>query len=84
MTGKPLDYKGTQARAVHGRRLLRERRHAQPARRRACSPTSGSTTRFGVSLSGAYSERDSEVDRYKRQAGQSDYAYRGSTFAGTL
>ena len=38
--------------------------------------------RLGVSLSAAYSERDSEVDRYKRQAGQSDYAYRGSTLAG--
>ena len=24
------------------------------------------------------------MDRYKRQAGQSDYEYRGSTFAGTL
>src|SRR6185295_9414949 len=35
---------------------------------------------LGVSVSGAYSERTSEVDRYKRQAGQSDYTYRGSTF----
>ncbi len=40
--------------------------------------------KFGVSFSGAYSERTSEVDRYKRQAGQSDYTYRGSTYNGTL
>jgi hypothetical protein len=33
-------------------------------------------------LSGAYSKRDSEVDRYKRQPGQSDYLYRSSSFAG--
>ena len=38
--------------------------------------------KLGASLSVAYSERDSEVDRYKRQAGQSDYTYRGSTWAG--
>ena len=44
-------------------------------------PTQFFDDKFGVSLSGAYSERTSEVDRYKRQAGQSDYEYRGSTFA---
>ena len=39
VTGKPLDYKGTQARAVGGRRVLRKRRHAQPAHRRiGCRP----------------------------------------------
>jgi len=37
---------------------------------------------LGASVSFAYSDRDSEIDRYKRQAGQTDYTYRGSTWAG--
>lgn len=38
--------------------------------------------RFGVLLSGAYSERETEVDQYKRPAGQPDYLYRNSNWAG--
>lgn len=38
---------------------------------------------FGALVSLAYNERNSSIDSYGRQAGQSDYAYRGATFAGT-
>jgi TonB-dependent receptor len=36
---------------------------------------------FGALASIAYNSRDTTSDSYLRQAGQSDYAYRGSTFA---
>src|SRR5690349_12027974 len=38
--------------------------------------------RFGASVSFAYSDRDGPVDRYRRQAGVSDFDYRSSAFAG--
>src|SRR5262249_5686360 len=38
--------------------------------------------RFGASISFAYSDRDSQIDRFKRQAGISDFDYRSSSFAG--
>ncbi len=38
--------------------------------------------RFGVLFSGAYSERQTEIDQYRRQPGQSDYLYRQSDFLG--
>ncbi|NBW08481.1 MAG: TonB-dependent receptor [Caulobacteraceae bacterium] len=37
----------------------------------------------GVLGSIAYNKRDQTIDSYQRQAGQSDYTYRGATFAGT-
>lgn len=39
--------------------------------------------RLGVSMSAAYNKREQAIDAYRRQPGQSDYAYRGATFAGT-
>jgi iron complex outermembrane receptor protein len=38
--------------------------------------------KFGVLFSGAYSERKTEIDQYRRQPGQSDYLYRQSDFLG--
>ena len=38
---------------------------------------------IGLIGSVAYNKRDQTVDSYQRQAGQSDYTYRGATFAGT-
>jgi len=38
--------------------------------------------KFGVLFSGAYSERQTEVDQYRRAPGQSDYLYRQSDFLG--
>jgi TonB-dependent receptor len=37
---------------------------------------------FGVLASIAYSDRDSKIDRFRRQPGQPDYLYRSSAFAG--
>jgi TonB-dependent receptor len=37
---------------------------------------------LGFAASVAYSDRDSEIDRFRRQPGQPDYLYRGSSFAG--
>jgi len=39
--------------------------------------------KFGVLFSGAYSERSTEIDQYRRGPGQSDYLYRQSDFLGT-
>ncbi|WP_395650782.1 TonB-dependent receptor domain-containing protein [Brevundimonas sp.] len=38
---------------------------------------------IGILGSIAYNKRDQTIDSYQRQAGQSDYTYRGATFAGT-
>ena len=38
---------------------------------------------LGALFSVAYSARDSEIDRFRRQPGQSDYLYRGATFTGS-
>jgi len=38
---------------------------------------------IGILGSVAYNKRDQTIDSYQRQAGQSDYTYRGATFAGT-
>ncbi|CAL1692663.1 hypothetical protein MMB232_02844 [Brevundimonas subvibrioides] len=38
---------------------------------------------IGILASAAFNRRDQTIDSYQRQAGQSDYTYRGSTFAGT-
>ena len=82
-TGKPLDYKGTKL-ALSMEDAYYENGGTHNPRIAGLVATQFFDDRLGLSLSGAYSERTSEVDRYKRQAGQSDYEYRGSTFAGTL
>lgn len=38
---------------------------------------------FGALFSGAYNKRNSTIDSYGRSPGQSDYTYRGATFATT-
>ena len=81
VTGKPLDYKGTKL-ALSMEDAYYENGGTHNPRIAALVADQWFDDTVGVSLSGAYSERTSEVDRYKRQAGQSDYEYRGSTFAG--
>jgi TonB-dependent receptor len=83
VTGKPLDYKGTKL-ALSMEDAYYENGGTHNPRLAGLVATQFFDDTLGVSLSGAYSERTSEVDRYKRQAGQSDYEYRGSTYAGTL
>src|SRR5690349_1657224 len=82
VTGKPLDYKGTKV-AMSLEDAYYENGGTHNPRIAGLFATQFFDDRLGISVSGAYSERTSEVDRYKRQAGQSDYEYRGSTFAGT-
>jgi len=83
VTGKPLDYKGRKL-ALSMEDAYYENGGTHNPRIAALYADQWFDDRIGVSLSGAYSERTSEVDRYKRQPGQSDYEYRGATFAGTL
>ena len=44
--------------------------------------TVGRLGQIGLIGSVAYNKRDQTIDSYQRQAGQSDYTYRGATFAG--
>lgn len=39
--------------------------------------------RLGAMVSAAYNKREQTIDAYRRQPGQSDYLYRGATFANT-
>ncbi|HEY5756919.1 MAG TPA: TonB-dependent receptor plug domain-containing protein, partial [Steroidobacter sp.] len=79
VTGKPLDYKGTKL-ALSMEDAYYENGGTHNPRIAALVADQWFDNTVGVSFSGAYSERTSEVDRYKRQAGQSDYLYRGATF----
>jgi iron complex outermembrane receptor protein len=81
VTGKPLDYKGRKL-ALSAEDAYYENGQTHNPRAALLIADQWFDNRLGVSLSGAYSKRVSEVDRYKRQAGQSDYEYRGSTWAG--
>ena len=81
VTGKPLDYKGRKI-ALSAEDAYYENGQTHNPRVAALLADQWFDERLGVSLSGAYSKRDSEVDRYKRQAGQSDYLYRSSAFTG--
>ncbi|HEY6123221.1 MAG TPA: TonB-dependent receptor [Steroidobacteraceae bacterium] len=80
-TGKPLDFKGRRV-ALSLEDAYYENGGTHNPRVAALFADQWFDDTFGVAFSVAYSERDSEVDRFKRQAGQSDYEYRGSTWAG--
>jgi len=81
ITGKPLDYKGRKF-ALSLEDAYYENGGTHNPRVAGLFADQWLDNRLGASVSVAYSERDSEVDRYKRQAGQTDYTYRGSTWAG--
>ena len=81
VTGKPLDYKGRKL-AFSAEDAYYENGQSHNPRAAMLVADQWFDNRLGVSLSGAYSKRDSEVDRYKRQAGQSDYLYRSSAYTG--
>ncbi len=83
LTGKPLDYK-TRKFALSAEDAYYENGGTHNPRVAGLYADQWFDGKVGFSLSGAYSERVSEIDRYRRQAGQSDYEYRGSTYAGTL
>ena len=80
VTGKPLDYKERKfAFSAEDAYYTNEKTHNP--RLAALYADQFFDDTFGVSMSVAYSDRVSEVDRFRRQQGQSDYAYRGSTWA---
>src|SRR5690242_9881351 len=81
ITGKPLDYKGRKI-ALSLEDAYYENGGTHNPRVAALFADQWFDNRLGASVSVAYSERDSEVDRFKRQAGQSDYTYRSSSWAG--
>jgi iron complex outermembrane receptor protein len=81
ITGKPLDYKDRRV-ALSVQDGYYENGGTHNPRIAGLYADQWFDNRFGASVSVAYSERDSEVDRFRRQAGQSDLAYRSSSWAG--
>src|SRR5688572_21530692 len=81
ITGRPLDYKGRKI-AFSVEDAYYENGGTHNPRIAGLYADQWFDSQLGASFSFAYSERDSEIDRFKRQQGQSDYAYRGSTWAG--
>jgi TonB-dependent receptor len=81
VTGKPLDYKERKI-ALSIEDAYYENGGTHNPRAALLLADQFFDDRFGFSMSGAYSKRDSEVDRYRRQQGQSDFLYRNSAFAG--
>ncbi len=80
VTGKPLDYKDRRV-AFSAEDAYYQNEGTHNPRMAALFADQFFDRKLGISASVAYSERDSEVDRFRRQQGQSDYAYRGSTWA---
>jgi iron complex outermembrane receptor protein len=81
ITGKPLDYKGRKL-AFSAEDAYYENGGTHNPRLAGLYADQWFDNRVGASFSFAYSERESEVDRYKRQQGQSDFAYRSSSWQG--
>ncbi|MBI1685128.1 TonB-dependent receptor [Caulobacter hibisci] len=83
-TGRPLDFKGRRLALSVQDAYYEAGKHHNP---RIASLVSDrwdtNWGQFGALFSLAYNERNSTIDSYARQAGQSDYTYRGATFAGT-
>jgi iron complex outermembrane receptor protein len=81
VTGKPLDYKDRRL-AFSAEDAFYTNEETHNPRLAGLYADQFFDDKLGISMSVAYSERDSEVDRFRRQQGQSDYTYRGSTWAG--
>ena len=84
ITGRPLDFKNRRL-ALSVQDAYYESGESHNPRIAALISDRWDTQwgQFGALFSVAYNERNSTIDSYGRQAGQSDYAYRGATFAGT-
>jgi TonB-dependent receptor len=81
ITGKPLDYKGRKI-AFSVEDAYYENGKTHNPRLAGLYADQWLDNTIGASFSFAYSERDSEIDRYRRQQGQNDYAYRNSSWQG--
>ncbi|MDB5456593.1 MAG: TonB-dependent receptor [Caulobacter sp.] len=84
ITGRPLNFKGRRL-ALNVQDAYYENGDHHNPRASALISDRWDTKwgEFGGLVSIAYNTRDTTTDSYGRQAGQSDYAYRGSTFATT-
>ena len=81
ITGKPLDYRGRKI-AFSAEDAYYENGGTHNPRFAGLLADQWFDGKLGASVSVAYSERDSEIDRYRRQQGQNDYLYRNSAFNG--
>ncbi len=84
-TGRPFDYRGARY-ALSVQDAYYENGQTNNPRVAALVSDRWRFNHVGeVGLLGsiAYNKRDQTIDSYQRQAGQSDYTYRGATFAGT-
>lgn len=81
VTGKPLDYKDRRI-AFSAEDAFYENGGTHNPRFAALFADQWLDHTLGFSASVAYSDRESEIDRYRRQAGQSDYLYRSSVWTG--
>ena len=81
-TGRPLDYRERQL-ALSLQEAYYESGESWNPRVAALYADQFLDKTLGVSFSAAYNKRDGESDRYRNQPGSFDYAYRGSTFAGS-
>ncbi len=81
VTGKPLDYQDRRF-AFSAEDAFYQNEGTHNPRLAALFADQFFDHKLGISMSVAYSDRDSEVDRFRRQQGQSDLAYRSSSWAG--
>ncbi len=84
-TGRPFDYRGRRL-GLSVQDAYYENGETHNPRIAALASDRWRFNRLGeIGLIGsvAYNKRDQTIDSYQRQAGQSDYTYRGATFAGT-
>ncbi|MES2861408.1 MAG: TonB-dependent receptor [Pseudomonadota bacterium] len=84
-TGRPFDYQGPRL-GLSVQDAYYENGETHNPRVAALASNRWQFNHLGeIGLIGsiAYNKRDQTVDSYQRQAGQSDYTYRGATFAGT-
>jgi iron complex outermembrane recepter protein len=80
-TGRPFDYKKTTF-AVSTEGSYQKNSKEWSPRIAGLASTRFFDGKMGLLMSVAYSKSFNEVDQYFRQAGQSDYLYRGADFAG--
>ena len=82
ITGRPLDYRGFRL-ALSAEDAYYVNGEFNNPRIAGLIANQWRNNTIGALFSFAYNNRDSAIDRYRRQPGQSDYVYRGATFTGS-
>ena len=84
ITGRPLNFKGRRMALTVQDAYYEAGKHNNPRFAGLVSDRWDTNWGdFGALFSAAYNKRNSTIDSYARSPGQSDYTYRGSTFATT-